>query len=1525
MEQQFYLGIVEDRKNDPLKLGRVRVRVFGVHSESLDDVPTESLPWAISLMPATSASLSGIGETVAYVEGTLVFLFFQDGASKQQPIILGSAPGIPLGKSPFGSAGTYLTETFDDVTPIEPEIDVPGDGNSGDTAIDSYPPADTEYFDQQKTYYGIDSLYGAAGDKVKLKSNSDTTRIPDDAPTGYVRRFDLNNYPFYYTSEHVTPEGKYWYDNETVASGPLGGKRGTTIVVSEKTSSPRENYKGQNGDEKDAIFFDSWTDAQKEEWKTENGITDPNWTYTMGGRRPPRYIRYKNADGSTPTTVTPESRAYYYKSEHVDWILTGGIGVTGGEYWYDDLAVESVGYGTTSSTDYPPKGTKFYSRYEAYTYSGLDPSYHWDPERNLSSDELVKLAGSLGSAAVDSSLAGPWVQMGQGIGGDLVMLGEGEYPPPGYVQSVITRRGRFYYTSVHVTPEGKYWFDKETVASGPLRPNVATSNNTETSVRSILYTLPLISYRGNDGNDGDIVVVSSNIGDVEIIPTQVDAHVRVGNYVQSPINAFKPYHKYYYKSEHKNTDGKYWYDTRFIDNSYDDTYSKIPKKSDEIAAFGSQAGRSRHDIVLDATIRTERDITEEQSVGLSAVDILRFDAAARDSSYRYLTGVVDVPNEVNGIPVGYWQPEIDEKYLLSTFTKTFPQPVMQIGNITDHEAYDNRLNKLIKTSSFDSADTKYYDSDGNEITEDEYSNGYEWVVIQRMPAGNEWPFAPFAGKDLGYTNTLDPGTELHAIKKIPPAERLTGEKIANLTITDFINGSLSSTESNTNKVTVRKPKSSGVDISRAVTKYGKVVETVYKTLLDFGIKNNNAAIAILSNIGKESKFIPRREDMTYKTVKQLKAIFPSKFGSMSETAASAYLNNEVKLANFVYANSDGNGDEASGDGYKYRGGGLIQLTKKSNYSSIGQSLSIDLVTNPELVLVAETASKVVAQYFINRYGGANRLTFANVDEALTNVTKKVNPGGFANDYPKVVEESKLYVNNGELEEDQSYEISNPNDPENDIKSNATQEEINAGLISRNSYVSNNLGFKDPSEKFPLGSLLNEPDTSRLSRRIVNRTSVATKRQNRRTGIQSTGKDKFSEPPAAYNAQYPYNKVFTSESGHVMEFDDTFGCERVNIFHTSGTFVEMDSKGNQVNKIIGDNFSITEKNGFIYINGTARVSIGGDVKLSIGGNLDIDVGGNLNYTVKGSINTKVGKDISTNVIGNITELVKGKTTETSGGIKSILSSSDIKIDASKVYLNSGSKPITPKVPAATNTTASKIEYNLPESFVDGEIVKFDDVEESQVNEYRTAAIRKGIITQREISDGDKIVTEKNADTKTKKDSSVPVTTPTTLPESCAAFADKTNIPETLQLSKSFNLAMLSTKAVVSHYKVGAQRGLKEHEIVCNLKKVAENCLDPIKVKYPNMFVTSGFRSGSGTSQHELGEAIDMQFTGASKSDYYDIAVWIKNNVAFDKLLLEYKTTGTGQPWIHIAYRTNPRKEIYTFMNNAKVSSDIRKLQ
>lgn len=95
---RWWMGIVEDRA-DPEKMGRYRIRIMGYHTESRVDLPTKDLPWATPVMPVTSSSNTGVSETPYLVEGSAVIGFFSDGEDEQQPVIIGTLPGMPQQKN----------------------------------------------------------------------------------------------------------------------------------------------------------------------------------------------------------------------------------------------------------------------------------------------------------------------------------------------------------------------------------------------------------------------------------------------------------------------------------------------------------------------------------------------------------------------------------------------------------------------------------------------------------------------------------------------------------------------------------------------------------------------------------------------------------------------------------------------------------------------------------------------------------------------------------------------------------------------------------------------------------------------------------------------------------------------------------------------------------------------------------------------------------------------------------------------------------------------------------------------------------------------------------------------------------------------------------------------------------------------------------------------------------------------------------------------------------------------------------
>jgi putative chitinase len=151
----------------------------------------------------------------------------------------------------------------------------------------------------------------------------------------------------------------------------------------------------------------------------------------------------------------------------------------------------------------------------------------------------------------------------------------------------------------------------------------------------------------------------------------------------------------------------------------------------------------------------------------------------------------------------------------------------------------------------------------------------------------------------------------------------------------------------------------------------------------FDISTPERQAAFIGQCAHESgNFKTLQENLNY-SAKGLNATWPSRFAS--EEAAQPFHRNPEKIANKVYSGRMGNTEE--GDGWKYRGRGLIQLTGKDNYRLASDALGVDFVANPDLVLTKENAALTAAWYWNKR--GLNKEADA---KDFTGMTKKINGG-----------------------------------------------------------------------------------------------------------------------------------------------------------------------------------------------------------------------------------------------------------------------------------------------------------------------------------------------------------------------------------------------------------------------------------------------------------------------------------------------------------------------------------------------------
>ena len=167
-----------------------------------------------------------------------------------------------------------------------------------------------------------------------------------------------------------------------------------------------------------------------------------------------------------------------------------------------------------------------------------------------------------------------------------------------------------------------------------------------------------------------------------------------------------------------------------------------------------------------------------------------------------------------------------------------------------------------------------------------------------------------------------------------------------------------------------------------------VIAMIPDTAAKFGINTPLRLAHFLAQCGHESGgFRATQENLNY-SAKGLNGIFKKYFPT--EASAAAYARNPQKIANKVYGGRMGNGLEASGEGYKFRGRGYIQLTGKENYTAFGKAIGEDILSNPDKV--ASTYALLSAAWFFSKNGLHKMADGGATDAVVTSITKRVNGG-----------------------------------------------------------------------------------------------------------------------------------------------------------------------------------------------------------------------------------------------------------------------------------------------------------------------------------------------------------------------------------------------------------------------------------------------------------------------------------------------------------------------------------------------------
>ena len=165
----------------------------------------------------------------------------------------------------------------------------------------------------------------------------------------------------------------------------------------------------------------------------------------------------------------------------------------------------------------------------------------------------------------------------------------------------------------------------------------------------------------------------------------------------------------------------------------------------------------------------------------------------------------------------------------------------------------------------------------------------------------------------------------------------------------------------------------------------------------FGVNTPKKIAHFLAQTAHESGgFRIAIENMNY-TAKRLTEVWPKRFPTLA--AAAPFAGNPQKLGNSVYANRMGNGPPSSGDGFRYRGRGLLQLTGRSMYTGVGQATGLDLENHPEIAEHFDDALKIAGGAW--KFDGVDKLS---ENATVEQYTQKINGGQIG-----IKERKKLFV------------------------------------------------------------------------------------------------------------------------------------------------------------------------------------------------------------------------------------------------------------------------------------------------------------------------------------------------------------------------------------------------------------------------------------------------------------------------------------------------------------------------------------
>ena len=174
------------------------------------------------------------------------------------------------------------------------------------------------------------------------------------------------------------------------------------------------------------------------------------------------------------------------------------------------------------------------------------------------------------------------------------------------------------------------------------------------------------------------------------------------------------------------------------------------------------------------------------------------------------------------------------------------------------------------------------------------------------------------------------------------------------------------------------------------------VEPINAAIRRFGITTKVRAAYFLAQLGHESLSLSRVEESLSYSRLRLREVFGKRIAA---TEAAAFVQQPVKLGNHVYANRNGNGSEASGDGYLFRGRGPLQHTGRGNYRRMGELIGQPLDQYPNMLIEPETGALAAAAFWmdegLNAYADRRDVLAVSRVINLGNTKARATPNGMA--------------------------------------------------------------------------------------------------------------------------------------------------------------------------------------------------------------------------------------------------------------------------------------------------------------------------------------------------------------------------------------------------------------------------------------------------------------------------------------------------------------------------------------------------